>query len=78
MWFVARALVTTFNLGKAVGPDFSLRVARIVPDTSALFQLARAGNIPGIEYLFNNGLASPFDVGGTLGATALHVSFFAS
>jgi hypothetical protein len=73
-WFVERALVATVSLNTAVGPDFTFRVLHIVPDSSSIFQLAKSGNIHGIKYLFQNSLASPNDIGGELGFTALHVS----
>lgn len=72
-WFVARAVVTSLSLGKPQGPEFTLRMPRVVPETAPIFSLVRAGNIDGIKYLFQNGLASPFDIGGAMGATPLHV-----
>ena len=74
-WFVKRAFVTTFRLSALSGPEFTLRVARVIPDTSPIFQLARAGNLQGVKYLFENNLASPYDIGGGLGSTPLHVSW---
>ncbi|MCJ1311186.1 hypothetical protein MMC25_004857 [Agyrium rufum] len=71
-WFVKRAFVTSFRLTSLSGPEVTLKVARIVPDTSPVFQLARASNIQGMKYLFENSLTSPYDIGGGLGSTPLH------
>lgn len=57
-----------------MGPEFTLRLPHVVPESSPIFQLARAGNVQGLAYLFNNGLASPYDIAGESGATVLHVS----
>ena len=73
-WFVARAVVATIRIGTAMGPEFTLRLPHVVPESSPIFQLARAGNVQGLAYLFNNGLASPYDIAGESGATVLHVS----
>ena len=72
-WFVARALVATISIGMAIGPEFTLRLPHVVPESSPIFQLARAGNVQGLAYLFNNGLAPPYDIAGESGATVLHV-----
>ena len=73
-WFVARALVATISIGLAMGPEFTLRLPHVVPESSPIFQLARSGNVQGLAYLFNNGLASPYDIAGESGATVLHES----
>ena len=51
----------------------SLVFPRIVPIDSKIMSYAFAGNMDGIARLFEQGLASPFDVSSNYGYTALHV-----
>ena len=47
---------------------------RIIPNDSAIFSLAGAGNIGGVAKLFDQGSASPDDIQDQRSFTPLHVS----
>ncbi|XMA09114.1 hypothetical protein WAI453_001905 [Rhynchosporium graminicola] len=53
----------------SMGPQFSLKSLRRVPDSSQSVHYAMNGNIEGLKDLFNRGLASPWDVSSTRGYT---------
>ncbi|KAH8880120.1 ankyrin [Thozetella sp. PMI_491] len=72
-WLLDRRIVSRFAYSAADGPEFLLRVARVVPSTADVFNFARTGNVQGLQYLFKNGLASPFDAN-SCGLTALHLA----
>jgi hypothetical protein len=55
------------------GPELILNCPRIVPDDSPILFQAVKGNLAHIQYLFNKGLASPYDIAASNGRTALHV-----
>jgi hypothetical protein len=56
------------------GLDYSLRTYRAVPDEAPVFRYSRDGNVDGIRALFDEHLASPWDVNST-GLTPLFVSY---
>lgn len=68
-----RMLRFALSGGFADGPQVSLRVPQVVPDNSAVFECAVQGDLAGMRLLFDQGIASPFDVGIGTGRTALHV-----
>ncbi len=51
----------------------SLRTARVIPDNSPIFMHVQHNNLDGVKRLFEQKLASPFDVS-FKGRTPLHVS----
>ncbi|KAL9619064.1 MAG: hypothetical protein Q9160_006319 [Pyrenula sp. 1 TL-2023] len=53
----------------SMGPQFSLRSLRRVPDSAQCVHYAMNGNIEGLKELFKRGLASPWDVSSTRGYT---------
>lgn len=57
-----------------MGPQFSLRSLRRVPDSSPCVYYAMHGNIAGLRDLFRRGQASPWDVSSTRGYTLSRVS----
>ncbi len=57
-----------------IGPQFSLRSLRRVPDSAPCVHYAMDGNIEGLKHLFRRGLASPWDVSSTRGYTLSRVS----
>lgn len=59
----------------SVGPQFSLRSLRRVPDSAQCVHYAMHGNIEGLKDLFARGLASPWDVSSTRGYTLSRVSY---
>jgi hypothetical protein len=72
-WLLARRILVRLAYSSANGPELLLRLPRVVPPTSDVFNFARTGNVRGLQHLFENGLASPFDVN-SCGLTPLHVS----
>lgn len=58
----------------SMGPQFSLRSLRRVPDSALCVHYAMEGNIEGLKGLFSRGLASPWDVSSTCGYTLSRVS----
>lgn len=58
----------------SMGPQFSLRSLRRVPDSAQCIHYAMHGNIEGLKDLFSRGLASPWDVSSTRGYTLSRVS----
>ena len=56
------------------GPQFSLRMPRVVESNAKIFSLAVQGDLNNMKNLFRDGLASPYDVAASNGRTALHVS----
>ncbi|PWY90020.1 hypothetical protein BO70DRAFT_132733 [Aspergillus heteromorphus CBS 117.55] len=71
-WLLSRSLEAVLNVTRLGGPQFALRAYRSMPDETLLFHLARQGNIPEIQTLFRDGLASPFDISAKTGRSALH------
>ena len=67
-WFLVA--MVTFAGG---GPRMSMSTARVVPNDSPIFSYAHQGNIDRMKGLFEQRLASPFDVSPT-GFSVLHVS----
>jgi hypothetical protein len=59
----------------SMGPQFSLKSLRRVPDSAQCVHYAINGNIEGLKDLFNRGLASPWDVSSTRGYTLSRVSY---
>ena len=71
-WFSNAALHSMVYSSRVTGPQMSLTSTRIIPRNSDIFCLAMQGDIPGIQNLFTQGLASPFDATNNRGYTALH------
>ena len=72
-WFLDRIVFSVIEkncYGRITG---TLMTLRIVPNDSAIFSLAGAGNI-GVAKLFNQGSASPDDIQDQRSFTPLHVS----
>lgn len=72
-WIVSRVLQFALRLSYMQGPELILRMPLVVPDNAPLMFFAVQGNLAEIQSLFNQGLASPFDVAMSNGRTALHV-----
>ncbi|KAK4642371.1 hypothetical protein QC761_508160 [Podospora bellae-mahoneyi] len=66
-------IVTTLN----GGPSLYLDSLRRIPDSSQAVDFAQKGNTRGLQYLFNNGLASPRDVSTSRGYTLLRWALYA-
>ena len=73
-WMLNRMLSMQYKWDPKSGYHFSLRAPRSVPPGSSIFTLAQHGNIQGIQRLFDQRLASPFDVSSDEGRSPLHVS----
>lgn len=72
-WSQILRLQVGFNA--SVGPQFSLRSLRRVPDSAQCVHYAMEGNIEGLKGLFARDLASPWDVSSTRGYTLSRVSY---
>ncbi|GAW20292.1 hypothetical protein ANO14919_097930 [Xylariales sp. No.14919] len=55
-------------------PQLHVKFPRVIPPASELFVLAQKGNIPGVQRLFSDKKASPYDISAGEGRSALHVS----
>ena len=73
-WMLNRMLSMQYKWDPKNGHQLSLRTPRSVPPGSNIFALAQHGNIEGIQRLFDQRLASPFDVSSDEGRSPLHVS----
>ena len=70
-WFLARAVLANAAYSPHSGPEFLLRVPKIIPPRSDIFHFAETGNLQGIQNLFERGLASVHDLDMS-GSTVLH------
>ena len=73
-WLCLRVVNLAVSFTQMTGPQIALSIPRVVPSDSKIFQYAVQGDLAGIQDLFAQGLASPYDVGAVNGRTALHVS----
>lgn len=73
-WFLSRMLCLTFSNLVTDMPRMSLSLPRVLQGNSDIFRFAVRGNLEGIKSLFEQGLASPYDVAFSTCRTALHVS----
>ena len=69
-----RMMSLQFNWGPLTGHTVSLKTPRSISSKSTVFMLAQHGNIQGMKRLFEQRLASPFDISLEEGRSALHVS----
>ncbi|KAH7319189.1 ankyrin repeat-containing domain protein [Rhexocercosporidium sp. MPI-PUGE-AT-0058] len=76
-WLVARMINVVVTNSAQFGPAMTLRVIRVLPDTSPVFTFARKGDIPSMGSFFQQGLASPIDVAAGDGRSALHMALYA-
>ena len=70
---VSRA-IEIYESGATMGWTFNIQVYNVVPHGSPQFEIARYGDLVGIQHLFSTGQASPFDRD-PWGYTLLDVSF---
>lgn len=61
--------------GNHLGPQFPLMMWRRVSDTARSITFALKGNIDGLRDLFNQGLASPWDVSDSRGFSLMRVGY---
>lgn len=76
-WFLTRAVLANAAYSPNSGPEFLLRVPKIIPPRSDIFHFAETGNRQGIQDLFERGLASVHDIdmsGSTILYFALNTS----
>lgn len=71
-WLWNGYVSSSFAYNPLEGSQLSLRLPRAVGWSSKLWGYGTEGNVEGIQKLFSQGLASPWDVQG-LGGSALHV-----
>ena len=72
-WLLARVFHLAFRLLPHAGPELTIRVFRVVPRTSAIFDFARCGDLEGIRKILTQGIGSPLDVEDVSGMSALGV-----
>ena len=73
-WFLHRMMSLQLSWNPMSGHTVSLRTPRSISSKSNVFMLAQHGNIQGMQRLFEQRLASPFDISLDEGRSALHVS----
>jgi hypothetical protein len=71
-WFWTRALFASFVKSTMFGPEMLLRVQTTIPWASETYNFCVDGNVKGLQRLFEEGSASPFDVD-PRGTSLLHV-----
>lgn len=71
-WFLSRVLNFNASFNAFKGPQLNLHVPRLVGWSHPLWRLAHADQVISIQKLFDENLASPFDVN-AYGQSALHV-----
>ncbi|CAG8954641.1 hypothetical protein HYFRA_00004561 [Hymenoscyphus fraxineus] len=75
-WFVSMNMKLYLKYLPNAGPQFQLTTTRRVPDSSQSIVFAMEGNIEGLQYLFNQGLASPRDVSDSRGYTLMRWALY--
>ncbi|KAK6346704.1 hypothetical protein TWF696_006820 [Orbilia brochopaga] len=75
-WFVSRNLKVDIKYPPNLGPQLQLTTMRRVPDDAQSITFAMQGNIEGLKYLFNQGLASPRDVSDSRGYTLMRWALY--
>ncbi|UKZ94415.1 uncharacterized protein TrAFT101_009287 [Trichoderma asperellum] len=79
-WFPAsvwsRILRMELSFHHAAGPSLQLDMLRIIPDNSQCINFAVDGNIGGLKFLFDRGLASPRDVSSKRGYSLLRWALY--
>lgn len=73
-WVASRSIVLRDRYSPLHGHNISISTPRVCPWNSQIFHLAIQGSIEAVQKLFDQGLASPYDVD-ELGWSALSVSF---
>ena len=73
-WFMRRMMCLQYSWSPFSGHNVSLRTPRTVSSRSNVFLFAQHSNIKGMRRLFEQNLASPFDVSFEEGRSPLHVS----
>ena len=76
VWLLARALFMAMKISSCDGPQFCLRVPRIVSNSSAIFTVARKGDVEGIKQILQQRQGSPFDRDVFIGYSPIMVSYF--
>ena len=69
-----RMISVSVETPNASACNLVLRAPRVFPDSARIFQLAKLGDVVGMTTLFEQGLASVYDVDTTNGVSALNVS----
>ena len=75
-WFLHRMISMQFSWNPMSGHTVSLRTPRSISSKSNVFMIAQHGNIEAMQRLFEQRLASPFDISLEEGRSALHVRLF--
>lgn len=73
-WLLLRMVSATLWAIDLQSCNLALKTPRVVPESAAVFEYARSGNIYGLKSLFKKGLASVHDVGEFTGAPPITAS----
>ena len=74
LWLLARVVSFTMKVSHFEGPQFSLRVSRVIDGGSSIFGLVQNGETSAVKELLQQRITSPFDISHTSGYSALMVS----
>lgn len=75
-WLLRHAMCLQLDYSPWGGHSVSLRTPRVISANSPVFSYAQHNNISGMRRLFQQNLASPFDVSYEEGRSALHVGSY--
>lgn len=72
-WLLRRIITFTLFISRQKGPEFLLRVIRVISSKSELFNKMRANDLEGVRQLLESGKVSIYDVDNVMGCTPLMV-----
>jgi len=72
-WLLLRMICATIAARSPNMYEVTIRAPRVVPDSSEIFCCAAGGNVQEMTMLFQNGIASVYDIDVTSGVSALAV-----
>lgn len=72
-WLLLRMVCATIAARSPNMYEVTIRAPRVVPDSSEIFCCAASGNVQEMKMLFQNGVASVYDIDVTSGVSALAV-----
>ena len=76
LWFLARVVSVAMKGSYFEGPQFCLRVSRVIDGSSNIFSLVERGETGALRQALQKRIVSPFDISHTTGLSLLMVSQF--
>ena len=73
LWLLTRVVSFTIRLSNFEGPQFSLRVSRVIDGSSQIFGYIQHGQVNRVREVLQKRLITPFDISHTSGLSALMV-----